>query len=387
MGRQGRLRPSRPGMGARLRARRVHLRRHLLRRRARTSRSRSARSSGYDITQGPGGSLRRPPVAPPAPSSSPAARPITIWREWNTRVGAWDQRGTGLGGWSLSSHHVYDPDTRVLLRGDGITQSADAVAYNGISLFAGFNGAGQQAGYNGDEIPAVGAKLAAPQDLAAAPDGSLYIADLGNGRVRRVDPEGTIHTIYHHAGTPRRRRDRFKRRRPDRGLRPQRDRRRLSRRGRARDRRVRRPGRGRRRRGRSGDGRQAQPPGPDRRGARRQRLLPRAGPDHARAADRAGRDADDRRGRRSRAAAGQPARGRASAGREIRLAFVFNSIAVGPDGTLYVVDVDNDGVFIRQLRRRRRRARVRRRHRPRAGARPTATAARRRARSSRASTR
>lgn len=48
----------------------------------------------------------------------------------------------------------------------------------------------------GDGGPATQASLIQPQGLAVAPDGSLYIADLG--RVRRVDSDGTISTL---AGT------------------------------------------------------------------------------------------------------------------------------------------------------------------------------------------
>lgn len=50
-------------------------------------------------------------------------------------------------------------------------------------------------GYNGDGIPAVGAKLSAPDGLVAAPDGSLYISDRGNGRLRKIDANGIITTV------------------------------------------------------------------------------------------------------------------------------------------------------------------------------------------------
>jgi hypothetical protein len=154
--------------------------------------------SGYDITKGAGG-LRAGDRTRPGVTgvvSVPSRRPLTIWRDYTSRLGAWDQRGTGLGGWSLSVQHVYDPDMRVLLRGDGTTQSSDAVPFNVIKLFAGTTNPAGTGGTDGDDRPAIGAKLIHPQGLAAGADGSLYIADVIHNTVRRVDPAGTIHTIY-----------------------------------------------------------------------------------------------------------------------------------------------------------------------------------------------
>ena len=54
------------------------------------------------------------------------------------------------------------------------------------------------AGYSGDGGPAIEAQLSWPQDVAIGMDGSLYIADTGNHRVRKVTPDGPIITV---AGT------------------------------------------------------------------------------------------------------------------------------------------------------------------------------------------
>ena len=48
------------------------------------------------------------------------------------------------------------------------------------------------AGYSGDGGPGNAAKLRAPSGVTATPNGYVYIADEGNHRVRRVDPDGRI---------------------------------------------------------------------------------------------------------------------------------------------------------------------------------------------------
>lgn len=61
-----------------------------------------------------------------------------------------------------------------------------------ISTLAG-NGT---AAYNGDDLPALEASLAGPSGLAMGPDGTLYIADTFNGRIRSVVlDKGTIQTV------------------------------------------------------------------------------------------------------------------------------------------------------------------------------------------------
>jgi streptogramin lyase len=64
-----------------------------------------------------------------------------------------------------------------------------------ITTFAGTG----QPGYSGDGGPAAQAQLKQPHSIQFGPDGSLYICDIGNNVIRKVDPKtGTITTF---AGT------------------------------------------------------------------------------------------------------------------------------------------------------------------------------------------
>jgi sugar lactone lactonase YvrE len=90
----------------------------------------------------------------------------------------------------------------IALDRDGNLYVADAenhrirkVDTNGVITTSAGNG---NPGYSGDGAPALSASLDHPRDVCLAPDGSLYIADGFNHRVRKVDPNGAIHTV---AGT------------------------------------------------------------------------------------------------------------------------------------------------------------------------------------------
>ena len=50
-------------------------------------------------------------------------------------------------------------------------------------------------GLAGDGGPATEAEFSLPGGIAIAPDGSLYIGDVGNARIRKIDPDGVITTV------------------------------------------------------------------------------------------------------------------------------------------------------------------------------------------------
>jgi RHS repeat-associated protein len=161
---------------------------------------------------------------------------ITFWQTvYQGPIGALDPRLQGLGGWTLSANHVYNPISQALYMGDGTQRSARAMLYdvmytaytdtdedhpaffdkiinapNGsfyvldmwnnqvkrldpdgkMTVIAGI----QTGGYSGDGGPAIDAALSWPDDIALAPDGSLYIADSINHVIRKITPDGIMHT-------------------------------------------------------------------------------------------------------------------------------------------------------------------------------------------------
>ncbi|HEX2204190.1 MAG TPA: RHS repeat-associated core domain-containing protein, partial [Longimicrobium sp.] len=192
----------------------------------------------------------------PATLNSSARREEVLWSAYPVQLGAagdWDAAAQGLGGWTLDVHHAYDPVGRVLHLGDGSRRSADnlsaalvthahiprsvgdtattgpggldpngiAVGPDGSIYIASFSGArvwrfhpdgrytlvagtGRR-GCTGDGGPATEARFQSLNGVALGPDGSVYIEDSFNSRIRRVAPDGTISTFAGEGqcGTPR----------------------------------------------------------------------------------------------------------------------------------------------------------------------------------------
>ncbi|MFZ5787185.1 MAG: hypothetical protein ACOY3Y_12150, partial [Acidobacteriota bacterium] len=94
------------------------------------------------------------------------------------------------GGWTLDVHHTYDPTARVVHLGNGTRQHARDLRNGVITTVAG-NG---EPGFSGDGGPATAARLNRPTGVAVGEDGSVYISDSGNCRIRKVDANGIITT-------------------------------------------------------------------------------------------------------------------------------------------------------------------------------------------------
>jgi RHS repeat-associated protein len=124
---------------------------------------------------------------------SSARNEVRIFNDHIATIGLPDVKTQDAGGWSLTSHYRYDPIGRMLYMGNGSRQAANAVAAGGvISKFAG--GLCSTAGDGG---LATQAGLGNVNGLSAASDGSVFIMDgsTGANRVRKVSPDGIISTF------------------------------------------------------------------------------------------------------------------------------------------------------------------------------------------------
>jgi len=88
-----------------------------------------------------------------------------------------------------AAQNLYISDT-----GNNVIREVNAVT----GIITTIAGVQSQFGYNGDSILATTAYLYSPWNLAVGPDGSLYFADLGNNRIRKISTGGIITTV---AGT------------------------------------------------------------------------------------------------------------------------------------------------------------------------------------------
>lgn len=118
---------------------------------------------------------------------------IVLWSEKKVPAGVFAALPQHrMGGWGLSVLHSYDPHTNTLFQGEGIRRSADGVE-RVISRFA---GVGLHGGDSEENVPAKTAQLTHPMDVEVAADGSVYLLDSDLiGLVRKVHPNGNINTV------------------------------------------------------------------------------------------------------------------------------------------------------------------------------------------------
>ncbi|MCC7077875.1 MAG: PKD domain-containing protein [Acidimicrobiia bacterium] len=139
-----------------------------------------------------------------------------VWETtWEAPIGHWIAPTDDLGGWSLASHHTYDPTGGRLYFGDGsrtdgstvgseITNLTDgsgaiAVAADGTLYVATDDGI-RRVDPDGAYTILAGTEDLAVRGLALAPEsspytGDLFVADETSNKILRIDPDGSIGTF------------------------------------------------------------------------------------------------------------------------------------------------------------------------------------------------
>jgi hypothetical protein len=84
-----------------------------------------------------------------------------------------------------------EPDGALLIANQGTNQILRRAPDGTFSVVAG-NGS---KGFSGDGGPATEAELDQPEGMTVAADGTIYVADTGNNRVRAISPAGVITTV------------------------------------------------------------------------------------------------------------------------------------------------------------------------------------------------
>jgi RHS repeat-associated protein len=110
-------------------------------------------------------------------------------------VSNWDAREIGLGGWTLTDHHAYDPEGRILHLGNGSRISADGVGH-AIRMFAG----GGSTCFPTEGQPALATSVGSARLGEIAPDGTVYFATAFT--VYKIDPQGVVQRVAGHRLCP-----------------------------------------------------------------------------------------------------------------------------------------------------------------------------------------
>jgi RHS repeat-associated protein len=114
-------------------------------------------------------------------------------REWEGKIGGWNDAARGLGGWTLSANHAYDPRNQTLYRGDGTRSSASDQNRLVLNTVIG-NGSTQPAPTEGAQARSIW--MGDTYGLTAGPDGSIYFQWWNNPTgVWRMKPDNTLTKI------------------------------------------------------------------------------------------------------------------------------------------------------------------------------------------------
>jgi RHS repeat-associated protein len=119
-----------------------------------------------------------------------------IWTRRTIALGVPSTGSDGLGGWTISPHHVFDPNGRgAVYYGSGEVDPGDRIPMSRWTVAVPYVPNGACPDLDGSVISSPGLDVTA---LALAPDGSLYFADACRGSIYRL---GKDHVAHRLAGT------------------------------------------------------------------------------------------------------------------------------------------------------------------------------------------
>jgi RHS repeat-associated protein len=121
------------------------------------------------------------------------------WTTQRVSLGAPSTAAAGLGGWTITPHHIYDTNgSGALYLGDGSTQHTNRQAL----IVKRWGGDGWPSDRNTDDPDGTiaTARHRSPVDLVAGRDGSLFFTDAWKGTVGRIARDGRYHAIAGHLG-------------------------------------------------------------------------------------------------------------------------------------------------------------------------------------------
>ncbi|XP_003414805.1 teneurin-1 isoform X2 [Loxodonta africana] len=121
-----------------------------------------------------------------------------LWEKRTVILQGFEMDASNLGGWSLNKHHILNPQSGIIHKGNGenmfISQQPSV-----ISTIMG-NGHQRSVACTNCNGPARNNKLFAPVALASGPDGSVYVGDFNF--VRRIFPSGNSISILELSTSP-----------------------------------------------------------------------------------------------------------------------------------------------------------------------------------------
>ena len=128
--------------------------------------------------------------------SQRGSRIVKLSKSWQKYLTNHIVKQTGLGYWGLNVHHQYDQASKILSYGNGLKSKSNIIANSVIYTVAGID----SQGYGGEGGQADETPLTFPHGIAIGSKGEIYIAEIGSGRVRQVNVDGTIQTIAGNGG-------------------------------------------------------------------------------------------------------------------------------------------------------------------------------------------